>query len=45
MLKRMVLTGLLEFMAFGLLTGAVATWGIGDRAASAIDSEAVRPDP
>ncbi|WP_375465223.1 hypothetical protein [uncultured Methylobacterium sp.] len=28
MLKRMVLTGMAEFMAFGLLAAAVAAWGI-----------------
>lgn len=28
MLKRMFLTGMMEFMAFGLLAGAVAAWGV-----------------
>ncbi|GJD54928.1 hypothetical protein MTDSW087_01611 [Methylobacterium dankookense] len=28
MLKRIVLTGMAEFMAFGLLTASVAAWGI-----------------
>lgn len=28
MIKRIVLTGMAEFMAFGLLTVAVAAWGV-----------------
>ncbi|VUD70364.1 hypothetical protein MET9862_00929 [Methylobacterium symbioticum] len=28
MLKRILMTGLAEFMAFGLLTVAVAAWGV-----------------
>ncbi|GJD30497.1 hypothetical protein PMNALOAF_1744 [Methylobacterium adhaesivum] len=28
MFKRMILTGMVEFMAFGLLAGAVAIWAV-----------------
>ena len=28
MFKRVILTGFVEFMAFGLMTGTVAAWGI-----------------
>ncbi|GJD88008.1 hypothetical protein BHAOGJBA_1516 [Methylobacterium hispanicum] len=28
MLKRMILTGMAEFMAFGLLSVALAAWGV-----------------
>ncbi len=28
MLKRMILTGMVEFTAFGLLSGAVALWAV-----------------